>query len=178
MISTAISSVQLLSHVWLCDPMDCRTPGFPGLHYLLEFSTAMLLSILKFKKKPYGRDLFIDKERETFESLSNLSKVTHPANGRGNRFVWFQSSMLLMTMLYCLTMTTQAIALINFLQRKSGWIETEIGRRQMKFSSVLCWGAELNGDLDGYIIINCLWSYSSIFISFISFSQLNLTRIA
>ena len=23
-------------HVWLCDPMDCSTPGFPVLHHLLE----------------------------------------------------------------------------------------------------------------------------------------------
>ena len=22
----------------LCDPMDCRTPGFPALHYVLEFA--------------------------------------------------------------------------------------------------------------------------------------------
>ena len=22
----------------LCDPMDCSTPGFPVLHYLLEFA--------------------------------------------------------------------------------------------------------------------------------------------
>ena len=22
----------------LCDPMDCRTPGFPVLHYVLEFA--------------------------------------------------------------------------------------------------------------------------------------------
>ena len=29
---------QLLSHVWLCDPMDCSTPGFPVLHYLPEFA--------------------------------------------------------------------------------------------------------------------------------------------
>ena len=28
--------VQPLSHVWLCDPMECPTPGFPVLHYLLE----------------------------------------------------------------------------------------------------------------------------------------------
>ena len=26
-----------LSHVRLCDPMDCSTPGFPVLHYILEF---------------------------------------------------------------------------------------------------------------------------------------------
>ena len=29
---------QQLSHVWLCDPMDCRTPGFPVLHYFPEFA--------------------------------------------------------------------------------------------------------------------------------------------
>ena len=33
----------LYSHVvkscpTLCDPMDCSTPGFPVLHYLLEFA--------------------------------------------------------------------------------------------------------------------------------------------
>ena len=30
--------VQLFSHVWLCNPMDCTTPGFPVLHYLLELA--------------------------------------------------------------------------------------------------------------------------------------------
>ena len=30
--SIIFSSVQLLSHVWLCDPMNCSTPGFP-VHY-------------------------------------------------------------------------------------------------------------------------------------------------
>ena len=28
------SSVQLLRHVWLCDPMDCSMPGFPVHHQL------------------------------------------------------------------------------------------------------------------------------------------------
>ena len=32
------SSVQSLSCVRLCDPMNCSTPGFPFLHYLLEFA--------------------------------------------------------------------------------------------------------------------------------------------
>ena len=31
------SLVQLLSHVRLCDPMDCSMLGFPVLHYLQEF---------------------------------------------------------------------------------------------------------------------------------------------
>ena len=30
--------VQLLSHVWLCNPMDCSTLGFPVLHHLLELA--------------------------------------------------------------------------------------------------------------------------------------------
>ena len=30
--------VQLLSNIWLCDPMDYSTPGFPVLHYLPEFA--------------------------------------------------------------------------------------------------------------------------------------------
>ena len=30
--------VQLLSHVLLCDPVDCSTPGFPVHHHLLEFA--------------------------------------------------------------------------------------------------------------------------------------------
>ena len=33
-----ISSVQSLSHVQLCDPMDCSTPGLPVHHQLLEFT--------------------------------------------------------------------------------------------------------------------------------------------
>ena len=28
------------SYLTLCDPMDCSTPGFPVLHYLLEFAQA------------------------------------------------------------------------------------------------------------------------------------------
>ena len=32
------SSVQLLSHVWLCDPMDCNKPGLPVHHQLPEFT--------------------------------------------------------------------------------------------------------------------------------------------
>ena len=31
-------SVQSLSHVQLCDPMDCSTPGLPVLHQLPEFT--------------------------------------------------------------------------------------------------------------------------------------------
>ena len=33
-----IAAVQLLSHVQLCDSMDCNMPGFPVLPYLPEFA--------------------------------------------------------------------------------------------------------------------------------------------
>ena len=33
-----VAIVQLLSHVWLCDPMDCSMPGSSVLHYLPEFA--------------------------------------------------------------------------------------------------------------------------------------------
>ena len=35
-------AIQLLSCVWLCNPMDCSKPGFPVLHYLLEFAQAQV----------------------------------------------------------------------------------------------------------------------------------------
>ena len=35
-VITAVTVVQSLTCVWFCNPMD--TPGFPVLHYLLEFS--------------------------------------------------------------------------------------------------------------------------------------------
>ena len=34
----SFSSVQSLSRVWLCDSMDCSTPGFPVHHQLPEFT--------------------------------------------------------------------------------------------------------------------------------------------
>ena len=37
-ISVFIVVVQLLSHVRLCDTMDCSVLGFPVLHYLPEFA--------------------------------------------------------------------------------------------------------------------------------------------
>ena len=30
----------------LCDPMDCNTPGFPVLHYLLEFAHTLSIKLV------------------------------------------------------------------------------------------------------------------------------------
>ena len=37
-IRQSVSSVQLLSHVRLCNPMDCRMPGFLVHHQLPELT--------------------------------------------------------------------------------------------------------------------------------------------
>ena len=39
-------SVQSLSHVRLCDPMDCSTPGLPVHHQLPEYSNSCLLMVM------------------------------------------------------------------------------------------------------------------------------------
>ena len=36
----SVSSVQSLSHVWLCKPMDCSTSSFPVLHHLPQLAQA------------------------------------------------------------------------------------------------------------------------------------------
>ena len=36
------SSVQSLSHVWLCDPMDCSMPSLPVHHQLPEFTQTLV----------------------------------------------------------------------------------------------------------------------------------------
>ena len=40
MVQSQLSSVQSLSHVQLCNPMDCSMPGLPVHHKLLEFTQA------------------------------------------------------------------------------------------------------------------------------------------
>ena len=37
-LAPAVAVVQSLSHVQLCNPVDCSTPGFPVLHYLMEIA--------------------------------------------------------------------------------------------------------------------------------------------
>ena len=39
-----VVAIESLSHVCLCDPVDCSTPGFPILYYLSECSSSCSLS--------------------------------------------------------------------------------------------------------------------------------------
>ena len=49
-----VVAVQSLSHIRLCDPMDCNTPGFPVLHYLPEFAQTHVLSF-EFAQTPLSQ---------------------------------------------------------------------------------------------------------------------------
>ena len=42
LVSSIVAVVQSLSSVWLCDPMDWGTPGFPVLHYHQMFAQVLL----------------------------------------------------------------------------------------------------------------------------------------
>ena len=37
--------VKSLSHVWLCNPMDWSTPGFPVLHHLLQLAQTHIYQV-------------------------------------------------------------------------------------------------------------------------------------
>ena len=41
----------------LCDPMDCSMPGFPVLHYLLEFAQTHVQTLHLFKVPHHLREL-------------------------------------------------------------------------------------------------------------------------
>ena len=45
-INIFVIVAQLLSHVWLCNPADCSTPGFPVLHSLPDFAQIHLHQIV------------------------------------------------------------------------------------------------------------------------------------
>ena len=44
---SSFSSVQLLSHVRLCDPMDCSIPGLPVHHQLSEFTQTHVIELVR-----------------------------------------------------------------------------------------------------------------------------------
>ena len=69
--------VQLLSRVWLFDPMDCRTPGFAVLHYLpgegdsgSNWESSLETYTIPYVRHIASMDLFYDL------GSSNLCSVT------------------------------------------------------------------------------------------------------
>ena len=72
------SSVQSLSHVWLCDPMDCSTPGLPVHHELPEFTQTHLH--------------WVDDAIQTFCPLSSPSPPAFNLSQHQGLFKWVTSS--------------------------------------------------------------------------------------
>ena len=72
------SSVQLLSHVWLCDPMDCSMPGFPVHHPLPEFTQTHVL--------------WVGDAIQSSQPLSSPSPPTFNLSQHQGLFQWVSSS--------------------------------------------------------------------------------------
>ena len=76
-------SVQLLSHVWLCDPVDCSMPGLSVHHQLLELtqthvhwvSDAIQLSHLLSSPSPPAFNL--SQHQGLFQWVSSLHQVAN-----------------------------------------------------------------------------------------------------
>ena len=80
-----ISSVQSLSRVRLCDPMDCSTPGLPVHHQLpeLHFSSSFNMGSRRAKSKedPWGKESLDQQSGCTSESVVSLQRL-------GKKMVW------------------------------------------------------------------------------------------
>ena len=51
--ATQFSSVQLLSHVQLCNPMDCSMPGLPAYHQLPELTQTHVHKVSDAMQPPH-----------------------------------------------------------------------------------------------------------------------------
>ena len=66
------------SYLTLCDPMDCSTPGFPILYYLLEFAQTRILWVndaiqQSHPLSPPSPDLSPSQYQGLFQSVSSAS---------------------------------------------------------------------------------------------------------
>ena len=79
--SFALFVVQLLIHVWLCNLMDYSTPGFPVLHYLLEFGQTHVhwvsdaIQLSHFLSFPSPLALNLSKHQGLFQWVGSSYKV-------------------------------------------------------------------------------------------------------
>ena len=81
LVATAqFSSVQLLSGVWLCDPMDCSMPGLP-VHHLLGFTQTHVHWVSDAIQPSYPLSapspsaFNISKHQDLFKWVSSLHQV-------------------------------------------------------------------------------------------------------
>ena len=67
------SSVQLLSHVRLCDPMDCCMPDFPVHHRLLELTQSHVHRVGDAIKPPHPPTFNLSQHQHLFQWLVSSS---------------------------------------------------------------------------------------------------------
>ena len=88
--------VQSLSHVRLCDPMDCSTPGFPLHHQLLEFTQTHVhwvgdaIQQISFSVVPFSSHL------QSFPATESFQMSQFFASGGQSTGVSASASVLLM----------------------------------------------------------------------------------
>ena len=89
--------VQSLSCVWLCDPMDCSTPGFPDLNHLLEFAQTHVHWANDSIQSSHLNQI-ISGGLKWEKALGNVSSASHSRHWRQIRprvFPWLWTSLLL-----------------------------------------------------------------------------------
>ena len=73
--------IQLLSHVWLCDSMDCSMLGFPALHSLPElFQLLSIQSVMPFNQlilclPPFPPAFHLSQHQSLFQWAGSLYQV-------------------------------------------------------------------------------------------------------
>ena len=73
--------IQLLSHVWLCDSMDCSMPGFPALYSLPElFQLLSIQSVMPFNQlilclPPFPPAFHLSQHQSLFQWAGSLYQV-------------------------------------------------------------------------------------------------------
>ena len=73
----------------LCSPMDCSTPGFPVLHYLLEFSIRKSINVIPYinrTKNLSHKIVSVDEEKSDNNQQSYMIKTLNKLGIKGNTF--------------------------------------------------------------------------------------------
>ena len=89
--------VQYLSRVWLCDPADYSTPGFPDLHHLLQFVQTHVHWV-NDSIQPSHLNQIISRGLKWEKALRDVSSVPHSRHWRQIRprvLPWLWTSLLL-----------------------------------------------------------------------------------
>ena len=89
-IASHHSSVQSLSRVWLCDPMDCSTPGLPVHHQLPESTQTHVhwvgdaIQLSHPLSSPSPPALNLSQHQGLFKYGRNCKRVTQPRSYLGS----------------------------------------------------------------------------------------------